>query len=338
MKILVTGGAGYIGSHTCIELLAEGHDVCVVDNLHNGNIAALEQVQRLTNRNLYFCELDIRDIDALEEVFEFFKPETVIHFAALKSVGESVTEPLRYYDNNVHGSVCLLEVMDRARCKKIVFSSSATVYGEPVYLPFDENHPLRPVNPYGRTKLMVEEILRDWVTRGGGRQATALRYFNPVGAHPSGQIGEDPLGTPNNLMPFVSQVAAGRHDRLSVFGNDYDTPDGTGLRDYIHVVDLASAHSASIKKQGDLEQFEAINIGTGSGFTVLEVIETFERACGSKIAYESVERRPGDIAACWADATRALERLGWSAEYSLDAMCADTWRWQSLFPRGYDVE
>lgn len=338
MRVLVTGGAGYIGSHTCLELLAAGHDVFVVDNLHNGHVEALEQVQRLSNRRLDFRELDIRDSDALAKVFETFKPETVIHFAALKAVGESVEQPLQYYDNNVYGSVRLLEVMDRAGCKKIVFSSSATVYGNPEYLPYDENHPLRPVNPYGRTKLMVEEILRDWASRGGGRQATVLRYFNPVGAHPSGQIGEDPLGTPNNLMPFISQVAVGRRDKLRVFGNDYDTRDGTGLRDYIHVVDLARAHVASIEKQADLEQFEAINIGTGSGSTVLEVVEAFERVTRTKVAYEFVERRPGDLGSCWADASRAEERLGWRADHALEEMCEDTWRWQSLFPKGYDAQ
>lgn len=338
MKVLVTGGAGYIGSHTCLELLAAGHDVFVVDNLHNGHVAALEQVQRLSNRNLEFLELDIRDSGALVRVLGSFRPETVIHFAALKSVFESVQEPLKYYQNNVHGSFCLLDAMERAGCEKIVFSSSATVYGNPVYLPYDEYHPLQPVNPYGRTKLMVEEVLRDWAVRGAGRRATALRYFNPVGAHPSGRIGEDPRGTPNNLMPFVSQVAVGRRDKLRVFGNDYDTRDGTGLRDYIHVVDLARAHCASIEKQDDLQPFEAINIGTGSGSTVLEVIETFERVSRSKIAYEFAERRPGDLAACWADASKASERLDWSAEHSLYSMCADTWRWQRLFPRGYEAQ
>lgn len=337
MKVLVTGGAGYIGSHTCLDLLAAGHEVFVIDNLCNGHVEAIERVRLLSNWSLGFVEADIRDAGALDSVFDDFKPDAVIHFAGLKAVGKSVFEPLRYYDVNVRGSVSLLEAMDRAGCANIVFSSSATVYGNPEYLPYDETHPTRPVNPYGRTKLMVEDILRDWAAADTARRATALRYFNPVGAHASGQIGEDPLGAPNNLMPFIAQVAVGRREYLSVFGDDYDTRDGTGLRDYIHVVDLARAHVAAIDRQSSLDPFDVINIGSGEGATVLELVAAFEVASGRKVPYKYVVRRPGDLAACWADPARAAERLGWQTSQTIDAMCRDTWRWQRENPNGFSA-
>lgn len=337
MRVLVTGGAGYIGSHTCVELLAAGHEVFVIDNLCNGHVEAIERVRDLSNRSFGFADADIRDGGALDRVFDYFEPGAVIHFAGLKAVGESVTAPLRYYDVNVRGSVSLLEAMDRAGCSNIVFSSSATVYGDPDYLPYDEAHLTRPVNPYGRSKLMVEEILRDWAAADMSRRATALRYFNPVGAHASGQIGEDPFGVPNNLMPFISQVAVGRRDFLSVFGDDYETRDGTGLRDYIHVVDLATAHVAAINKQSYLDPFDVINIGSGQGATVLELVASFEAASGRKVPFKRVSRRPGDLAACWADPSRAVERLGWRTSFTVDEMCRDTWHWQSNNPIGFST-
>lgn len=337
MKVLVTGGAGYIGSHTCVELLAAGHEVFVIDNLCNGHLKAIELVRSLSNRSLSFAEVDIRDGEALDPVFDKFKPDAVIHFAGLKAVGESVAEPLRYYDVNVSGSVSLLNAMNRTGCANIVFSSSATVYGDPEYLPYDETHPTHPVNPYGRTKLMVEEILRDWAAADTARRATALRYFNPVGAHTSGQIGEDPLGVPNNLMPFIAQVAVKRRDYLSVFGDDYDTRDGTGLRDYIHVVDLAKAHVAAVERQAGLAQFEALNIGSGIGATVLELIDAFERASSVKIARRFAPRRDGDLPAFWADPALSAERLGWQTSLTLDEMCRDTWQWQSNNPNGFNA-
>ncbi len=338
MRVLVTGGAGYIGSHTSVELLAAGHEVFVADSLCNGHFEALERVRGLSNRSLGFAKADVRDGKALNLVFDEFKPDAVIHFAGLKAVGESVAEPLRYYDVNVRGSVSLLEAMDRAGCTNIVFSSSATVYGEPEYLPYDETHPTRPVNPYGRTKLMVEEILCDWATADMARRATALRYFNPVGAHASGQIGEDPHGVPNNLMPFIAQVAVGRREYLSVFGDDYDTRDGTGLRDYIHVVDLARAHVAAVEHQAGLEPFEALNIGSGSGATVLELIGAFERASSVEIARKISPRRDGDLPAFWANPALAAERLGWQTSLTLDEMCRDTWHWQRGNPAGFNAD
>ena len=338
MKVLVTGGAGYIGSHTCVELLAADHEVFVIDSLCNGRFGAIERVRSLSNRALGFAEADIRDEDALDQAFDKFKPDAVMHFAGLKAVGESVAEPLRYYDVNVRGSVSLVGAMDRAGCANIVFSSSATVYGDPEYLPYDEAHPTRPVNPYGRTKLMVEEVLRDWAAADTSRRATALRYFNPVGAHASGHIGEDPLGVPNNLMPFIAQVAVGRREYLSVFGDDYDTRDGTGLRDYIHVVDLARAHLAAVERQAGLEPFEVLNIGSGSGATVLELVKAFERASGVQIARKFTPRRDGDLPAFWADPAHAVERLGWQTSLSIDEMCRDMWRWQSDNPNGFNAD
>lgn len=332
---MVTGGAGYIGSHTCLELLRTGHEVHVIDSLYNGSVEALERVQRLSNRKFGFSECDVRDRAALDQALDYFQPEAVIHFAGLKAVGESVTEPARYYDVNVGGTAVLLGAMERAGCNNIVFSSSATVYGEPQYLPCDENHPLDPINPYGRTKLMGENLLRDWSSAKQGRHAVALRYFNPVGADASGLIGEDPNGIPNNLMPFISQVAVGRRECLQVFGDDYDTIDGTGVRDYIHVVDLAQAHVAAVEKIAELAPFEVINIGTANGLSVLQMVKEFENQSGTAVKFQIAPRRPGDAPTVWADASKAKEKLGFTAKYGAVEMCQDTWRWQSLNPNGY---
>lgn len=338
MRVLVTGGAGYIGSHTCLELLRAGHEVYVVDSLCNGHVEAIERVRRLSNREIGFRECDVRDAAALDGVFAGFKPDAVVHFAGLKAVGESVAEPARYYDVNVGGTAVLLGAMQRAKCETIVFSSSATVYGEPEYLPYDEAHPTRPVNPYGRTKLASEELLRDWSAANSGRHAVSLRYFNPVGADVSGDIGEDPNGVPNNLMPFVAQVAVGRRDVLQVFGDDYDTRDGTGERDYIHVTDLASAHVAAVERVEGLAPFEAINVGCGAGTTVMELVEAFRSVSGAEVAVQVVERRSGDLPAFWADAALAKRKLGWAASSNLHNMCCDTWRWQSKNPNGFRVD
>jgi UDP-glucose 4-epimerase len=335
MKVLVTGGAGYIGSHTCLELLRSGHEVSVVDSLYNGSEQALKRVQRLSNRTLKFSRCDVRDAHALDGIFDQFKPDAVIHFAGLKAVGESVAEPARYYDVNVGGTATLLGAMERAGCANIVFSSSATVYGEPQYLPCDEDHPLNPINPYGRTKLMGENLLKDWSSAKQGRHAVALRYFNPVGADASGLIGEDPNGIPNNLMPVISHVAVGRRDQLQVFGDDYDTIDGTGVRDYIHVVDVAKAHIAAVEQINTLEPFEVINIGTGNGLSVLQMVQEFEKQLGKKVAYQITQRRPGDAPAVWADATKAINKIGFKATRGITEMCVDTWRWQSENPTGY---
>jgi len=337
MRVLVTGGAGYIGSHTCVELLNAGHKVFVIDNLSNGHEAAIERVRDITNRELQFIDADICDANALDKIFSDFKPEAVMHFAGLKAVGESVAEPLKYYSVYIGGSVSLLEAMDRAGCMNIVFSSSATVYGAPQYLPYDEMHPTFPVNPYGRSKLMIEKIIYDWVSANKKRRGTALRYFNPVGAHSSGQIGEDPNGVPNNLMPFISQVATGKLEYLRIFGNDYETRDGTGVRDYIHVVDLAHAHIQALRCQPNLETFEVINIGNGKGTTVLELVRSFERASGISIKYELSPRRDGDLPAFWANTSRAFEKLAWKPQFTIDHMCKDTWFWQRENIRGYDV-
>lgn len=335
LRILVTGGAGYIGSHTCLELLRSGNDVHVVDSLYNGHVEALERVKRLSNRELTFSKCDVRDAPALDRVFSEFRPDAVIHFAGLKAVGESVAEPARYYDVNVGGTAVLLGAMDRAGCAQIVFSSSATVYGEPQYLPCDEHHPLNPINPYGRTKLMGEHLLRDWSSAQSGRHAVALRYFNPVGADASGQIGEDPHGIPNNLMPFIAQVATGRRPCLEVFGDDYDTPDGTGIRDYIHVVDLALAHVAAVAQIEKLDAFEAINVGTGNGLSVLEMLRHFEQQSGQTVQYQIAARRAGDAPAVWADASVAAQKISFSARRGAAEMCRDTWHWQSSNPNGY---
>ena len=335
MRVLVTGGAGYIGSHTCVELLEAGHEVCVIDNLCNGHEVALERVRGITNCELQFVNADIRDSSALDEIFKTFEPDAVIHFAGLKAVGESVVDPVKYYDINVGGSISLLAAMSKVGCDNIVFSSSATVYGEPQYLPYDEEHPTNPVNPYGRTKLMVEKIINDWSHMDEKRNATILRYFNPVGAHQSGQIGEEPNGKPNNLMPFIAQVASGRRESLSIFGNDYNTPDGTGSRDYVHVVDLAKAHISALEKQKAQELFEIFNIGTGNNTTVLELIKAFEDASGCKVSYQFTNRRLGDLANAWSSIKQAENRLGWCAEYTIEQMCADTWKWQMKNPNGY---
>ena len=335
MKVLVTGGAGYIGSHTCLELLKSGHEVSVLDSLHNGSLEALTRVQRLSNRTLEFSQCDVRDARALDEVFDQFKPDAVIHFAGLKAVDESVVEPARYYDVNVGGTAILLGAMERAGCANFVFSSSATVYGKPKYLPCDENHPLKPINPYGRTKLMAENLLEDWSNANQGRHAVALRYFNPVGADASGLIGEDPIGIPNNLMPYISQVAVGRRECLHVFGNDYDTIDGTGIRDYVHVVDLAEAHIAALEQIDNFEPFEVFNIGSGCGISVMQMLKEYEKQSGKIVAYHIGERRLGDTPAVWADTSKAVNKIGFMAKRGIVEMCQDSWRWQSTNPNGY---
>jgi UDP-glucose 4-epimerase len=335
MRILVTGGAGYIGSHTCLELLRSGHEILVIDSLYSGSEEALKRVQRLSNRTLDFSQCDVRDRRTILRVFDQFKPEAVIHFAGLKSVGESVAEPAQYYDVNVGGTATLLAAMEHAGCSSIVFSSSATVYGQPHYLPCDEDHPLDPINPYGRTKLMGENLLVDWSMAKQGRHAVALRYFNPVGADASGLIGEDPNGLPNNLMPFISQVAVGRRESLKVFGDDYDTIDGTGVRDYIHVADLAQAHVAAVEQINALAPFEVLNIGTGNGLSVLQLVKQFEIQSGRTVKYKISSRRPGDVPAVWADATKAINKIGFKSTLGIVEMCRDTWRWQSSNPTGY---
>lgn len=335
MKILVTGGAGYIGSHTCLELLRSGYDVFVIDNLCNGNEGALARVQQLSNCKLEFRQCDVRNAQALEEIFVQFKPDAVIHFAGLKAVSESIAKPARYYDVNIGGTAILLGEMERAGCEKIVFSSSATVYGKPQYLPCDEDHPVNPINPYGRTKLMGENLLKDWSSAKQSRHAVALRYFNPIGADASGLIGEDPNGIPNNLMPFISQVAVGLRDCLHVFGDDYDTIDGTGVRDYIHVVDLAKAHIAAVEQIENLEPFEVINIGTAEGLSVLQLLKEFEKQSGKTVRYQISQRRPGDAPAVWAEASKAFDKIGFQATLGIAEMCKDTWRWQNANPTGY---
>jgi UDP-glucose 4-epimerase len=335
MKILVTGGAGYIGSHTCLELLKAGYEVVVVDNLSNSKEESLRRVQELAGRSLEFHKVDLLDRAALQSVFQRQEIQSVIHFAGLKAVGESVSVPLRYYQNNVAGTLVLCEVMQAHGVKDLVFSSSCTVYGQPQRVPITEDFPLSATNPYGRSKLMIEDILRDLYVADHSWNIALLRYFNPVGAHPSGRIGEDPRGIPNNLLPFIAQVAVGRLERLSVFGGDYPTPDGTGVRDYIHVVDLALGHIAALQKLAQKPGVAAYNLGTGQGYSVLEMVAAFERACGKPIPYQIVGRRPGDIAETYADPSWALRQLGWSARLGLDEMCADVWRWQSQNPNGY---
>ena len=337
LKVLVTGGAGYIGSHICVELLNAGHEVFVIDNLSNGHEIALERVRNITNCELQFMNADIRDSNALDKIFKTFEPEAVIHFAGLKAVGESVTDPLIYYDVNVGGSISLLSAMSKAGCSRIVFSSSATVYGEPQYLPYDEDHPTNPVNPYGRTKLIIENIINDWTKVDIERTGTILRYFNPVGAHESGQIGEDPISVPNNLMPYIAQVADGRRKHLNIFGNDYETADGTGARDYIHVVDLALAHTSALNKN-ELNNFEILNIGGGIGMTVLELVSKFEEASGLTIEFKFLPRRDGDLAAFWADSSKAFEKMSWQPKRNIKDICEDTWRWHKLNPIGYEIE
>jgi len=335
--LLVTGGAGYIGSHTCVELLQAGNDVVVVDNLCNSRREVIGRIERITGRSVAFHECDVRDLAALHGIFQAHAIDAVLHFAGLKAVGESVERPLEYYDNNVGGTLALCGAMVEAGVRKLVFSSSATVYGDPDYVPVREDHPLRPTNPYGRCKSMVEAILMDLAGSDSALKIALLRYFNPVGAHESGLIGEDPAGVPNNLMPYVAQVAIGRREALNVFGNDYPTPDGTGVRDYIHVVDLARGHLAALDKLDSIADVLTVNLGTGRGYSVLEMVEAFHRASGRDIPYRIVSRRPGDIAACYADPSLAERLLGWRAEYDLERMCRDVWRWQSQNPNGYAV-
>jgi len=332
MKVFVTGGAGYIGTHTCVELLEVGYEVVVYDNLSNSNSEALNRVKHITSKQLTFVQGDIRDESLLTESMQGC--DAVIHFAGLKAVGESVEKPLEYYDNNVNGSLCLLRAMQRNDIKKIVFSSSATVYGDPEFLPLTEDHPLRTTNPYGQTKLMIEEILRDLYVSDDSYAISILRYFNPVGAHESGLIGEDPQGIPNNLMPFVAQVAVGKREYLGVFGDDYDTPDGTGVRDYIHVVDLAKGHIKALETLGT-PHCEAINLGTGNGYSVLEVAAAFSKASSKEVSHKILPRRIGDIASCYAQANKAEQFLGWKAQKDMTQMCEDTWHWQSKNPNGF---
>lgn len=339
MQILITGGAGYIGSHTLIELDKAGYEFIVYDSLCNSSKESLKRVEKIINKNVLFEQGDIRDKQALQKVFSKYTIGSVIHFAGLKAVGESVTNPLEYYDNNINGTLVLLEVMKEFHCKKIVFSSSATVYGDPLTTPIKEDFPTCAItNPYGRTKYFIEEILKDLHVSDNAWKIAILRYFNPVGAHESGTIGEDPNGIPNNLMPFIAQTAVGKREFLSVFGGDYDTRDGTGVRDYIHVVDLADAHVKAIdyllSSQNDMQPL-IVNIGTGNGYSVLDMIRAFEKASGKTIAYKIVERRAGDIATCFADPSYAKKILGWSALRSIDEMCLDSWRWQSCNPNGY---
>ena len=329
MKILVTGGMGYIGSHTVVELQQAGYDVVVVDNLCNADASVQERVQRITGKSFVFEQADIRDRAAMERVFGTHKVEAVIHFAGLKAVGESVAQPLRYYDNNVNGSVILFETMAKFGVKSLVFSSSATVYGDPASVPIREDFPLSATNPYGRSKLMIEDILRDLAKAEPDWRIALLRYFNPVGAHESGLIGEEPNGIPNNLVPYIAQVANGQRDKLSVFGGDYPTPDGTGLRDYIHVVDLAIGHVKTLDRLAKGPGIVTYNLGTGRGNSVLEMVHAFEQACGRPIPYQIVDRRPGDVAKCYADPTKAREELGWTAERDVAQMCADVWRYQT---------
>ncbi len=328
-SILVTGGAGYIGSHTVVDLLGAGFDVFVVDNLCNSRASVLDRIERIAGRMPGFVQMDLRDRTGLRQLFADHRFDAVIHFAGLKAVGESVAQPLSYYDNNVGGSMVLLNVMAEAGVKTLVFSSSATVYGDPRTVPIREDFPLSATNPYGRSKLMIEDILRDMARSEPSWRIALLRYFNPVGAHSSGLIGEDPNGIPNNLMPFVAQVAAGRLPELSVFGSDYPTPDGTGVRDYIHVVDLAQGHLAALRALTDHPAgVLTVNLGTGRGYSVLEMVRAFEKASGRPVPYRLVDRRPGDVAACYADPSKAAELLGWRAQRGIDEMCADTWRWQ----------
>ena len=336
-KILVTGGAGFIGSHTCVELLEAGYEVVIVDNFSNSKPEALNRIKKITGKDFAFYEADLLDLAALEKIFEENKIDAVIHFAGLKAVGESVINPLSYYDNNVSGSIALAEVMAEFGVKRIVFSSSATVYAAPGDTQIREDFPLEPVNPYGRSKLMVENIYRDLSKSDGQWKIAILRYFNPVGAHSSGMIGEDPNGIPNNLMPYISQVAVGRLKELSVFGSDYPTPDGTGVRDYIHVVDLALGHLAALRALDTRSGLMTINLGTGKGCSVLELISAFETASGQTVPYRIAERRPGDIATCYADPSFAESELGWRAQLDVTAMCRDTWNWQSKNPQGYKV-
>ncbi|MCR5545221.1 MAG: UDP-glucose 4-epimerase GalE [Lachnospiraceae bacterium] len=337
MAILVTGGAGFIGSHTCVELLNANYEVVVLDNLHNASEKSLERVKELTGKEVKFYKGDILDRDILNKVFAENKIDSCIHFAGLKAVGESVQKPWEYYENNIAGTLTLVDVMRQNNCKNIIFSSSATVYGNPAQIPITEQCPKgQCTNPYGWTKSMLEQILSDIQKADQEWNVVLLRYFNPIGAHPSGRMGENPNGIPNNLMPYITQVAIGKLPELGVFGNDYDTPDGTGVRDYIHVVDLAVGHVAALKKIEEKAGLKIYNLGTGVGYSVLDIVKNFEEANGIKIPYQIKPRRAGDIATCYSDATLAKEELGWTAKYGIKEMCADSWRWQKNNPNGYD--
>jgi UDP-glucose 4-epimerase len=335
MKILVTGGAGYIGSHTCIELIKAGYEVVVIDNLSNSSLEALKRIEKLYDCNISFHKVDVRDKEAIRNIFEQYTFCGVIHFAGLKAVGTSVLKPIEYYGVNLGGAIAMAEIMKEFGCKTFVFSSSATVYGDPDSVPIKEDFPLSATNPYGRSKLMIEDFLRDIYISDNSWSIALLRYFNPVGAHKSGLIGEDSKDIPNNLMPYIAQVAVGKLEKLSVFGGDYGTPDGTGVRDYIHVVDLAKGHVKALQSLKDNSQLLTVNLGTGVGYSVLEVVKAFEKASGKKVPYEIAPRRAGDIASYYSDSGYALEKLGWKAELELDEMCEDTWRWQSMNPNGY---
>lgn len=336
MAILVTGGAGYIGTHTCVELLNSGYEIVVIDSFTNSKPEALERVKRLTDKDFKFYQVDLLNQIELEKVFLENQIDAVIHFAGLKAVGESVSIPIHYYHNNITGTLILCKLMSKFGVKNLVFSSSATVYGMPERMPISEEDPLSATNPYGRTKLMIEEILRDLYVSDESWSIALLRYFNPIGAHESGRIGEDPNGIPNNLMPFITQVAVGKLEKLRVFGNDYPTVDGTGVRDYIHVVDLAKGHLKALEKVVRATGVEAYNLGTGNGYSVLEMVTAFEKASGIEIPYQFVDNRPGDVAVCYADSTKAKRELGWTAEKGIEEMCRDSWKWQSTNPNGYD--
>ncbi len=338
MAVLVTGGAGYIGSHTCVQLLEAGYDIVVLDNLSNSKLEAVSRISSISGKSFKFIKGDILDSELLDEVFSSHFIDSVIHFAGLKAVGESVALPLLYYHNNISGSIALFEAMQRHNVKNIVFSSSATVYGMTDKMPINEDAALSPINPYGRTKLMIEEILRDVHTSDNSWNIILLRYFNPVGAHPSGQIGEDPNGIPNNLMPYISQVAVGKLKELNVFGNDYPTPDGTGIRDYIHVMDLADGHLKALEKLKDTPGAVAYNLGTGKGTSVFEMIDAFSKASGREIPFRVAARRPGDAPECYADPSKAKKELGWAARRDINEMCRDAWNWQFQYPEGYGVE
>lgn len=335
MKVLVTGGAGYIASHTNLELLNAGYEVVAVDNLCNSSMESVRRVEKLTGGQISFYEADILDKEELRQIFEKEKIDSVIHFASLKAVGESCRIPLKYFKNNLSGTITLLEVMEEFNVKKLVFSSSATVYGDPEKVPVTEDMPLSAANPYGRTKLMIEDMLRDLYQSDPSWNIAILRYFNPIGAHESGEIGEDPNGTPNNLVPYVAKVAIGELERINVSGDDYDTPDGTGIRDYIHVVDLALGHIKAIEKLEESPGLVTYNLGTGIGYSVMEIIHNYEKACGKKLPYLIGPRRPGDVAVSYADAAKAYRELGWRAERGIDKMCEDSYRWQQNNPRGY---
>ncbi len=336
MKILVTGGAGYIGSHTCVELLNAGYEIVIVDNFSNSKPEVLNRIREITGKDYAFYKLDVADKAAMYRVFDETHPDAVIHFAGYKAVGESVEKPLMYYRNNLDSTLTLCELMETFGVKRLVFSSSATVYGVPKTVPIREDFPLSTTNPYGTTKLMIEDILRDVCHADSTWSVALLRYFNPIGAHKSGRIGEDPNGIPNNLLPFVSQVAIGKRECLSVFGDDYDTPDGTGVRDYIHVVDLAQGHLKAVEKVLSSTGIDAYNLGTGNGYSVLQIVRAFEKASGKTVRYKIAPRRSGDVAACYADPSYAAEKLHWRAVHTLDEMCEDAWRWQKNNPNGYD--